>query len=92
MKKISAALLAPLFLALPAIAAETPIVPGFGEETKTSGIDSVYAGEWQYMVGGGAAVVADVAVVAGSVVTALIINVLKKTTDKAIDAPAGVVL
>ena len=43
MKKISAALLAPLFLALPAIAAETPIVPGFVEETKTSGIDSVYA-------------------------------------------------
>ena len=56
MKKISAALLAPLFLAGSAFAAETPIVPGFVEETKTSGIDSVYAGEWQYMVGGGAAV------------------------------------
>ena len=31
-------------------------VPSFVEETATSGIDSVYAGEWQYMVGGGAAV------------------------------------
>ncbi len=33
-----------------------PTIPAFAEETKTSGISSVYKGEWQYMVGGGAAV------------------------------------
>ncbi len=31
-------------------------VPRFVEETKSSRIDSTYAGDWQYMVGGGAAV------------------------------------
>lgn len=31
-------------------------VPRFVEETKSSGIDSTYAGDWQYMVGGGTAV------------------------------------
>jgi enediyne biosynthesis protein E4 len=31
------------------------IVPRFIEETKSAGIDSVYAGEWEYMVGGGVA-------------------------------------
>jgi len=30
--------------------------PRFVEETESSGLDSVYAGDWQYMVGGGAAV------------------------------------
>jgi enediyne biosynthesis protein E4 len=29
--------------------------PKFVEETQSAGIDSVYAGEWEYMVGGGAA-------------------------------------
>ena len=38
-----------------AFAADGPVVPAFVEETKVSGIDSVYTGEWQYMVGGGAA-------------------------------------
>lgn len=37
------------------LAADGPVVPAFIEETKSSGIDSVYTGEWQYMVGGGAA-------------------------------------
>jgi len=32
-----------------------PLVPSFVEETASAGIDSVYKGEWQYMVGGGAA-------------------------------------
>lgn len=32
-----------------------PLAPSFVEETATSGISSVYKGEWQYMVGGGAA-------------------------------------
>jgi hypothetical protein len=30
-------------------------VPTFVEETKSAGIDQVYAGEWEYMVGGGVA-------------------------------------
>lgn len=41
-------------LAAPAIAAN-PVVPSFVDETAASGIDSVFAGEWEYMVGGGAA-------------------------------------
>ena len=32
-----------------------PIIPTFKEETATSGIRSIYKGEWQYMVGGGVA-------------------------------------
>jgi len=36
-------------------AEDTLIVPTFSEETTSAGIDSVYAGDWQYMVGGGAA-------------------------------------
>jgi hypothetical protein len=40
----------------PAFAADPNIpVPKFADETKSSGINSVYAGDWQYMVGGGAA-------------------------------------
>lgn len=43
-------------LAAPVRAAQdTPAVPAFVDETAGSGIDSVYAGEWEYMVGGGAA-------------------------------------
>jgi hypothetical protein len=42
-----------LAAATPALA--EPVVPAFTDETKTSGIDSVYQGEWEYMVGGGAA-------------------------------------
>ncbi len=30
-------------------------IPKFSEETKSSGVRSTYAGEWQYMVGGGVA-------------------------------------
>ncbi len=51
------------FLALPlaalpqlAVAATAaPVIPSFTEETQSAGIDSVYKGEWQYMVGGGVA-------------------------------------
>ena len=39
----------------PALAADEPVVPSFVEETKSAGIDSTYTGQWQYMVGGGAA-------------------------------------
>src|SRR3954451_14908659 len=31
------------------------VVPRFVEETESAGVDSVYAGGWQYMVGGGVA-------------------------------------
>jgi enediyne biosynthesis protein E4 len=38
------------------VAAENTIaVPSFVEETTSAGIDSVYTGEWEYMVGGGVA-------------------------------------
>ena len=33
----------------------SPDIPSFVEETASAGIDSVYKGEWEYMVGGGAA-------------------------------------
>jgi len=58
------ALGAALFLAfggaVPALAedappAADPAIPSFTEETASAGIDSVYKGEWEYMVGGGAA-------------------------------------
>lgn len=52
--KISAALC--LFGLQPSYADQnTLIVPKFAEETKSSGVHSIYAGEWQYMVGGGVA-------------------------------------
>ncbi|MEZ5885826.1 MAG: CRTAC1 family protein [Paracoccaceae bacterium] len=34
---------------------DAPVVPAFAEETATAGIEHSYAGEWQYMVGGGVA-------------------------------------
>src|SRR5262245_14832946 len=38
------------------VSAEAPqIIPHFVEETQSAGVDSVYAGGWQYMVGGGVA-------------------------------------
>lgn len=41
--------------AAPATAVEGPIVPLFSEETGSSGLDHMFAGEWEFMVGGGAA-------------------------------------
>ncbi len=41
---------------MPAAADEAVAVPRFVEETATAGIDAVYAGDWEYMVGGGTAV------------------------------------
>lgn len=39
----------------PALSAENAVpIPEFADETKSSGVSSVYAGDWQYMVGGGA--------------------------------------
>lgn len=43
-----------LLLVSPA-AADEPLVPRFVEETAAVGIDATYAGDWEYMVGGGAA-------------------------------------
>ena len=42
-------------VARPAAAEDSVAVPSFVEETASAGIDSVYAGEWEYMVGGGVA-------------------------------------
>ncbi len=42
-----------LLLASPAIA--EPLVPHFTEETASAGIDTIYQGDWEYMVGGGVA-------------------------------------
>ncbi len=52
------ALLAVMIALLPAAvwAGDPPLVPQFTEETATAGVDSTYTGEWEYMVGGGAAV------------------------------------
>ena len=47
---------ASLLAAAQAAAQEAVVVPRFVEETASSGIDTVYAGEWEYMVGGGTAV------------------------------------
>lgn len=39
------------------VRADTSVtIPQFSDETKISGLRSIYKGEWQYMVGGGAAV------------------------------------
>ena len=42
-------------LAHSASAENTVAIPSFVEETASAGIDSVYAGEWEYTVGGGVA-------------------------------------
>jgi enediyne biosynthesis protein E4 len=42
-------------LALSVTSAFAETIPTFTEETKSSGVNSVYTGEWQYMVGGGVA-------------------------------------
>jgi enediyne biosynthesis protein E4 len=36
-----------------ALADDGPVIPQFADETASSGIHSVYKGDWQYMVGGG---------------------------------------
>jgi enediyne biosynthesis protein E4 len=39
---------------LSALRSETvPVIPRYVEETATSGLSSIYAGEWEFMVGGG---------------------------------------
>jgi hypothetical protein len=44
-----------LSLALAAPVCAEPVIPTFTEETASAGIDTVFDGEWEYMVGGGAA-------------------------------------
>ena len=58
MPRLPSYLLAFLILgSAPASAVEDALaIPKFAEETESAGIDSVYEGEWQYMVGGGVAV------------------------------------
>ena len=52
---LAASILASSALASPCMAEESLLLPSFVEETKTAGIDSIYSGEWEYMVGGGVA-------------------------------------
>ena len=40
-------------LASQSLADSAVIVPRFFDETKSSGVTSVYAGAWEFMVGGG---------------------------------------
>ncbi|WP_119391788.1 CRTAC1 family protein [Taklimakanibacter lacteus] len=42
-------------LAQACLAEPSLVVPRFIDETRSAGIDSVYSGEWEYMVGGGVA-------------------------------------
>ncbi|WP_421692822.1 CRTAC1 family protein [Aestuariivirga sp.] len=56
MRRLAILLAATLMTGGACAAGEGPLVPHFTEETASSGIDSVYSGEWQYMVGGGTAV------------------------------------
>ncbi len=42
-------------LTVTARAENAPVIPRFVEETASAGIQSVYTGEWEYMVGGGVA-------------------------------------
>lgn len=44
-----------LTIALAAPALAEPVVPTFTEETASAGIDTVFDGDWDYMVGGGVA-------------------------------------
>jgi len=46
---------ASLLAMMTAARADDPIIPKFANESATSGINSVYKGDWQYMVGGGVA-------------------------------------
>ena len=50
---MSRALALTLAMGLPAAA--EPVVPSFTDETARAGIDTIYTGDWEYMVGGGAA-------------------------------------
>ncbi len=45
----------PLALLAGAAAAQEPLVPRFVEETATAGVETTYAGEWPWFVGGGVA-------------------------------------
>lgn len=56
--RLRSPVIAALFCALAAgtsFAEPSLIAPRFTDETKSSGIDSIYSGDWEYMVGGGVA-------------------------------------
>lgn len=53
-KRLGAGLGLALLLPLPALAEGAP-VPRYLDETATAGITSIYAGDWEFMVGGGVA-------------------------------------
>jgi enediyne biosynthesis protein E4 len=56
MRLIASALLASLVFSASALSQDaTPVIPSFEEITKTSGVSSIYSGDYFFMVGGGAA-------------------------------------
>jgi enediyne biosynthesis protein E4 len=76
-----------LFLSVSAQAAET-LIPKYKEETASSGLHSIYKGEWQFMVGGGVATFdcnsdgfADVYVAGGENPASLFVNTSKRGED-----------
>lgn len=52
---MTAVLLASMMPGAAVMAQTPPVVPVFVEETATSGVNAVFMGEWEYMVGGGVA-------------------------------------
>jgi enediyne biosynthesis protein E4 len=53
--RLKISVLALLAWNMPSLAEPSLTIPTYVEDTKAAGIHSVYAGEWQYMVGGGVA-------------------------------------
>lgn len=91
--------LVPVLIAVAAPAlAEGPVVPRFVEETESSGLQSVYEGEWDYMVGGGVAAfdcsgdgLPELFLAGGAAPSALFLNRSVKAGQLAFEkTPAGV--
>ncbi|MDM7930446.1 CRTAC1 family protein [Tabrizicola sp.] len=93
-----------VFLAMAGPLAAEPVVPVFADETASSGIDTIYEGDWEYMVGGGVASFdcsgdrfPDLFVSGGAGPSALYINrsaqggqlVFEKTDELTLDAAIG---
>ncbi len=56
MMRAACCILCTVILMQPAGAQNGPAVPSFVDETASSGVNSAYTGDWEYMVGGGVAV------------------------------------
>lgn len=55
MRHVVSALFLSVGICVPVLAADGPTVPNFVEETATAGVNAVYEGDWEFMVGGGVA-------------------------------------